>query len=795
MATEHRPVPLPPTGVRAPSAAVNLARRPLPEGAVKWSAVHLDHRNVPVQSAYPVPVDDFDRRTEHRLHACAKGHMVVDGQKVPCDYQAWLMPGVERYCPDHGREPLALVEVDKRKPLLPWRAIWDSVEMSARPAWALLGTAAAGAMVQAGHVSPLWTLLTAPALALGGYTSVRTYLTDRAIKNNRIAKGQKVGRRIRTIRFRARLGALAGAEAGAWLTMAAATNPHGLVGKMVWVALVPLWAERSQPWRSRVERQRGRPAAEPAPLAPVVDDIDPAALADAQTWIGEVVADSVALKHTTVDVATWEGQAAGDRRMVIRASRGAITEEAMKQAVPVVAGAFGVKKAAISWTGEYEDNPRTIMLRVEPNSPLNDIIQSKPVDIVDVEDAKIHMGMREDGSDLNATQFRLGLGAPSRIIIGTTGSGKTEAIRRLTRGQIKARVLRPDGIPTRLVAPFLHDPKRGADYGALRRLVCGFSIDSATLHMIVDAFDREMNRRYDALGLTVWIDDKDREREGERPFDPRTMGPILSLILDEFHVDAKDQGLMAKLDPFARKKRAAGIEITFASHLATIGDTGSQAFRDMAASGEAWLLRTTMGMNAPLVTGATLTGDPRALPREPGFVFAASGEEQTMKGRFAYQKPDEFYDDLYDDDNQPRVQPIEWPQETLDAFGKEFVEWMAASQNRQVGTAVPLVPMTLRSAAVPSSQQDLLAEDALRRILFESTEPLGRPAIIEHPLWKDRFNTTSTLTAVLRKGQDATPPWLLRHAVGKGAFGLSPAMRDQMAQAADELAENEGAAA
>ena len=52
---------------------------------------------------------------------------------------------------------------------------------------------------------------------------------------------------------------------------------------------------------------------------------------------------------------------------------------------------------------------------------------------------------------------------------------------------------------------------------------------------------------------------------------------------------------------------------------------------------------------------------------------------------------------------------------------------------------------------------------------------MARAAIVEHPLWKDRFNATSTLTLILRKGQDATPPWLLRHAVGKGAYGLTPA--------------------
>jgi hypothetical protein len=814
MATAQRPVPLPPTGVRAPSAALTQARRPLPEGAAKWSTVFLDHRNMPVQHHTLVPVDEYDRRTEHRLHTCAKGHHVVDGQKVPCNYEAWLLPGTERFCPDHGREPLQPAEVEHKKPLLPWADMWRAVEASVRPGWFLAGTAAAGVAVQAGHVSPLWLLLAAPTLAAGGFAGVSRYLTDRALKSalrDAVKRGaadtrelrrtlrndlreRRTGRRGRTIRFRAQLGALAGAEIGVWLTLAGATNPHGIIGKAVWVALPLMWAERSQPWRARVEKQRTREVPEALPVVVAADDTDPAAIADAQAWADDVAAASPALKHTSVDLSTWQADEGG-RRMVVRATKGAITDETMKQALPLIAGAFGVKRASIGWIEEYEDSPRAALLMIHPNSPLNETVPGKPVDVVDVEHAVAHMGMRQDGSDLNTTLYQLEIGAPSRVIIGTKGSGKTGVVRRLLLAQLKARVLRPDGTPTRLVAPFVHDPKRGKDYGAFRRQVCGFSVDPATLHMIVDAVIREMDRRYDALATITWRDEKNRLQEGERPFDPRTMGPVISLVFDEWHENAKDQALMAKLDPFARKMRAAGIEVTFATHLATIGDTGSQGFRDMCAGGEAWLLRTTLGMNAALVTGGVLAGDPRALPRVPGFLYHAAGEGVAMKSRAAFDEPKDLYDLLYDDDNNSLIQPIEWPRETLEAFGPDFVDWMRASQERPVGSAVPAVPAALRSVSSPTSQEDLFAEDALRRILFASTEPMARTAIVDHPLWKDRFNATSTLTAVLRKGQDATPPWLLRHAVGKGAYGLTPAMRDQMAQAAAEAQDGEASAA
>jgi hypothetical protein len=803
MATEFRPVPLPtrPAPAATPTAKAGDRRPTPPPGATKWAKVYLDQRGMPVQSADWVPVDDNDRRTAHTLHTC-RGQILVGGVNQPCDNTAWLLDGdPQRYCPEHGCE-LARVDGRKSAPALPWLAMWKAIEPAARPAWLLPVAVAAGAAEQAGHLPVMVPVASTPLLAVGAYAVTRWRLRRRAVRRGNLERGQRTGRRVATIRRRARAAGYAAATAGGWLTAVAVTNPGTPVGKIAWVSLPVLWAVASQPWRRYLDALRNRPlpALAPLPAAGTASSVDsgerqpdPAAVDDAKVWAEDVAAVRSELKNTTVDVATWQPDVGG-RRMVIRSTRGSITEEAMRAAVPAIAGAFNVKRSTIGWVEEYDESPRAALLLLQPNSPLNKPVRGKPVDVVSLDEAVAHMGMRIDASDLVTRLFTRGWGAPSRLIIGTKGSGKTSVVRRLLFAQLKARVMCPSGQPARLIAPFVDDPKRGADYGLFRRLVCGFSVEPDTLHMIVDAFGREMDRRYDALASTVWQDDEGRLWEGERPFDPTTMGPILSLTCDEFHVRAKDQALMAKLDPFGRKMRAAGIEINVATHLSTIGDTGSQGFRDMLAGGEAWLLRTTLGLNASLATGGQLTGDPRALPRVAGMLLHASGEgSATMQARAAYDEPATLYDQVYGPNRTPLIQPIEWPPETLEAFGRDFVEWMRECQESALGTPVPAVPRSLKTGTPAAAGQDLLAEEALRRILFASTAPMSRGQIAEHPLWAGR-SVTSTLTAVLRAGQDCKPPWLVKLPQGKGVYDLTADIRQHMTDAASEDSDGQEAA-
>jgi hypothetical protein len=388
------------------------------------------------------------------------------------------------------------------------------------------------------------------------------------------------------------------------------------------------------------------------------------------------------------------------------------------------------------------------------------------------------------------TLYRYGWGAPSEIDLGTTGSGKSERIRkRLVVERWTSFVDPTRGVRRGVFISMLHDPKRMESYAEFRRALHAYGMIRDDAWLIVNALLREAYRRYDFLSTLKWVDAKGRQREGGRPWNPLVHGPIISMFWDEFHQLATWKEFIDKLEELARIQRAAGMRVTIASHMATLGDTGSQALRDMLAGGRAVLLRTTSGLNASLTTGGQLTGDPRSLPKQPGMCFVAEGETATLIGRESYIPTDEqaealgvrsLYDWLFDDNNQPIGYPAEIPPETADAFGREFMEWAAAG--RQFGGRP--VPVLGATRPVPRAAGDGTALDALLGILAAASQPLDRPQIAAHPQWGGR-NVTSTMTAALRAGQESGR--VVKTADGR--YRLSDRYREQIAAERSESGE------
>ncbi|MEV1315403.1 hypothetical protein AB0J14_04880 [Micromonospora arborensis] len=781
--TEQRTAP-------APRPTPSPGQRPgVPAGAFRMSKTWVDHAGLPHVTTYAVPVDDSDRKTEHVRHACP-GFIELAGVKQECDQIRWVLPGEKAgFCPDHGA-PLAPAARPKRQGV-PWAKVWDVADERIRVAAVTAAVAGAGVWLDCAEEMPWWgdlaQVTSLPAVVASSWWLTRWHLNRQDVKHNRVDPDDEVaGKRARRLTAkRARIAGYSAAIGSLWFGSADLFDGFtggSTLGTVLWLAALGGGAVvASRPYLRHVD---GTPKTTPEPVEPTAapdagEAPDANAVADADDW-NAIVAVNGGLPNTFVDVDTWKADPGG-RRMVIRnrGRGGALTEERLRQALPLMSGAFDVPRSAIGWIENFGDSPNAAELLVQPNSPLNEVIPGEPIDIVDIKKAVVHMGRRIDGTPLVTRMFTPGWGSPSRAIFGTKGSGKTELVRRLMLAQVRTRIMGPNG-PIRLVAPFGHDPKRGADYGAFRRQLCGFSIDSSTLHMIVDAFASEMDRRYDALAGQVWRDDKGRLREGEKPFDPTIMGPILALDMDEFHVDAKDQALMAKLDPFARKMRAAGIELNIATHAATIGDTGSQGFRDMLAGGESWLLRTTMGLNAALATGGTLNGDPRLLPRAPGMVLQASGEDTTMQARIAYDDGEAMYDMLYDDDNNSRIQPIEWLPETLEAFGRDFVQWMRDSQQRKVGSVAVSAPASYKPVnAAAEAADDQRAADMLLVILGTAGKPLDRAAIMADSRW---VWSIKQLSNCLKSGREAQPALLRKVEGSRGDYELTDAglARDEL---------------
>lgn len=775
---------------RTPAGATARVRRPLPDGAVKWSRFYIDNRGVH-ESPHDVPVDANDRRTEHIRVSCTK---VAD-----CRRDAWILPGDPVvFCRDHGAALSA--EKPHKDPMLPWSAMWHAVEKPLRPAWVLAAEAAAGLGLYEGEFTPLAVIAAGGCATAAAYAATRIYLTRRAVRRHNIERGQKTGRHVETIGRRARTAGYAGVISTGWLAVASSVDPGTALGRAVWAALPIGWAVGAAPWWRYLEADRNRrvPLTAPA-VADAEDDeaeaeiVNVDAASAAQAWI-----EHAGLANTRLDVATWTKTPAGWSAVVVVTKLLALVSlndgDQVKKIVSRIAATYGVKRAAVTLIPEYDDDPNRALLLVQPRNPLKaGQIWGGP-DTIDMVKGVAEIGRLITGEPMYETLYRYGWGAPSALTLGTTGGGKSERNRKkIVIERWATYIDAKTGERKGAFITFLHDPKRMQSYPEFKRAVHAYGMTNDDAHILIDALIREMFRRYDMMREVDWIDQRGRERDGISTWNPTIHGPIISTYWDEFHDLAADKEFIKKIERYSRFKRAAGMRDEVGTHGATIGDTGSQALRDLVAGGRANLFRTTNALNASLSTGGQLVGDPRTLPKDPGMLFVADGETATVMGRESWIPGEEsgaehtLYDWLFDDSNQPIGFPAAIPPETAEAFGREFMEWAEAGRQRGGRAGIASA-----AAAFMPPVADRSAEDALRQVLFDAGRPLSRGEIAASSGWGSR-NITSTLTKALRAGQDARPPWLVKAEKGNGIYELAAAARQEMTAAVDEEREDRAA--
>jgi hypothetical protein len=657
-----------------------------PSGGGRKSTWFIDADGRHRTSRIPVPVDKF-------------GRLAGSAWKCPKDAEPTWMPTNTKdkpVCEVHDRfmEPASL----RRAPVLPWRGLWDAVERPLRPVWTLPALAAVGIAVDAAPI---------PAVVLVGAAPLVGEAARRAtarVKATRAAKGS-LGDAEDVEHFRLLISELAptfartarlvgyGTTAGLlWLGLADALDaghPTPWTAAALSVAALAAWAPFAGAWWRRLRAERDKPAPQPTrPAAPPEPSADELSAAEAaKTWRSEMNADG-----TKLDEGTWQKIACGWQAVVVATKRGALNAlggDFTNTTIKRVAAAFDVPKSAVTWLEEYEDSPNKALLLVQPSNPLAEPQLWGGPSTVDMGAGVAESGRLIDGTVMYDTLYRYGWGAPSEVALGTTGGGKSQRARKRMLIERYASFVDDTGVRRGTHLTILHDPKRLETYAEFRDAVFAYGITRDDAHIIVDALNRECERRYDWLSTQEWTDAKGRSRRGGLAWNPLIHGPVISHFWDEFHFLTGDGEFVKKLETLGRLQRAAGMRAMLLSHMGTLGDTGSQALRDMLASGRATLFRTTSAMNAGLVTGGQLTGDPRALPRQPGMCFVADGETASMMGRESYVPGDEdaeklgatsLYDWLFDDDNNPIGFPAEVPPETAEAFGEEFMQWAEAGR-------------------------------------------------------------------------------------------------------------------
>lgn len=679
-------------------------------------------------------------------------------------------------------------ELPAKQPVLPWADIRARLEAPARPLYTAAGVALLGHAVAESTMTPLgpvmagavlvpvarrlaarWVRFKAPATARAGAFKVLFGPTGGLQRRK-----TKPARQAR----RARAAAYTTAGAFGWLALAAGlgTEPATLGGALTWSAFAAAAPLAAAPyWRYA----RRRPAPEPAPEPEHVQVLDGRPDAAKLKWAEHVASQrSGGAPDTELDTATWREVLGGWSVEIVALRPGAVDVESLtgKNTVRIIADTFQVATGAVNIVAVGETPTRALLL-IQPESPLKEGRVWLGPESVDARTGIAVGGRKTDGSPLRERLWRPGIGPVNKIVLGTTGSGKSEAIRRELAIHRWCAVTDPaTGAKRGLYIDFLHDPKILESYGEVQGpgglFAIGVTVDDA--HIMIDALNREAERRYWTISSRQWVDSRGRPRAGSVPWDIFTDGPILSSIWDEFHMLAKIKEFIAKFSELARLQRAAWGKSTVASHLAVFGDLGDRGLRDMVTSGRAEIYRTQDGLTS-LATGGKLSMDPRQLPRLAGYVLCADGEEETQVARTDWlprgEEPGNMYDWFFDDANNPIGYPAVVPPETAEAFGEEFMQWAATPlherarrRNRTNSTTKTVTAADARAGT---------AKDGLVRILYRADGPMHRDDITGHTMWTWGQDSFSKASKELIDGGDV-------ERVGKGVYGLTADCRGRM---------------
>jgi hypothetical protein len=580
---DPKPAGRPATAPAAAAPAVPKPKHPL-KGAAGWANLNMHD---PAKPAKWAPVDADGRRTNHLRLVCLS-HDTVAGVRRPCPRDAWVLDAAEtRYCPRHGVVLHREGRTDRpAEPLLPWADMGRAVGPTLRPLWLLAAEFACAVAAHDAHVPTWQALAAAPTLAGVGYAATSGYLTGRARKRGRIEEGQDVGRRVDTIRRRARAGAYAGAAGGLWLSAAAVCDPATTVGRWVWSAF-PLLSLAAVPYWRYVAGLRGRPAGNERPAAP-------ADLAEMiQVWAARVGHPAGVLAGTRLVEPKpvrggWSGRIVSDNpgaidpdRFRTAAGRVAAAYELAVQDVEVEPLPGNASQATIC---VYRDNPLA-----EPKTwpgPAATWLWEEGLSLVGrfSDDAAAYYRWFNDG------------GPWHDLISGATGAGKSEFVNMLLLSELHS-----DG----LILSRVCDPQHGQSYGALQDHVDWFAPTVAEMRLLLLDTVKEMLRR-----------NRLYSRRRQKTWRPTRELPLIVVTVDEAHEVLKDPICLALVEKLAKMARKCGIKLRLITQVPLVTELGgSTPIKDALLAGQVIVFRTGSPLSGQVAFNGSLPVDPHKLPR------------------------------------------------------------------------------------------------------------------------------------------------------------------------------------
>ncbi|GAA0719707.1 hypothetical protein Drose_06010 [Dactylosporangium roseum] len=257
-----------------------------------------------------------------------------------------------------------------------------------------------------------------------------------------------------------------------------------------------------------------------------------------------------------------------------------------------------------------------------------------------------------------------------------------------------------------IVANFLIDPQQGQSFAPfLDSLAAPVATTLAEATLLVEALTAEMLRRNRYLARVEYRDERGRKRRGRKWWNPLTDGPILSLTIDEAHAFLIDKAFGGMVTAAGRMWRKCGGQLRIATHTPLLTDLGgSMALRDMLTGGYVWVGRTANSLSGPTAFNGRLPVDPRTIPQVPGMAYVLAGADPKPMLSRAMWEPD-YYDWVFDADDNPIGYPAVLPRITLDTFGQEYAAWVTATTT-EPGSWTPEEKTALKKPAVGGKAVD-----------------------------------------------------------------------------------------
>lgn len=589
---EHRPVAL-------PWATQDVTVDAPPPYGSQMSKVPIGADGKPYCVASPEPVDSDGRRTAHTLHVCPD-YIPLEGEES-CGSAAWLLDTDKvPACVEHCKR---LVPHTARRgvvPTLPWALMRDSLRPKLPPAAVLVAEIVGG--VAAHRLDSPWTVavLAPPVLAAAAHNAVKNYLRKQKVDKGRIERGQTDGHHVRTIARRARVGAYMGAASGAWLSAAAAADPHSVAGKLVWAALIPGWAIGAATYWRHKDREAAR-RAEVAPEPVVLEVAEPEIAVDmlpikvVEQWARRVGHATGAVPNTTlVEVKRLAGHGT-NWSGVIESIPGTIDLSALSvHTHGRIASAYHATGADIT-IDAYPGDASRARIMLQPDNPLCRVqTWEGPADDTFITGLST-LGRYSDGDIAQYLWFNDG-GPWHDLICGCTGSGKSELVAMLIATELNSHGL---------CLSWVADPCKGQSYGDLQDCVDWFARDLFETRFLLLGAVKEMMRRNNVFSqrrLKTWFACPEF--------------PLLVITIDEAHEILKDPICLQLVERLANMARKVGIKLRIITQVPMVSQLGgSTPIKDALVAGQLIILRIGSAVSAQVAVGGAAEIAPHRLPK------------------------------------------------------------------------------------------------------------------------------------------------------------------------------------